>query len=237
MSITEDHPAFRVAVARRILAREGCESRVAGHVSVRAPDRADAMWVSPFGYFDQTVPSDLIKTTLDLERLEGDAEPSPAIAFHAALYKARPDAQSVIHTHSRWVEVLSTTAQDVGMYSADSCLFYEEQAHYADDGIQPPVDGVRMAAALGARSVLLIGNHGAVIVEKSLEAATVKALALETSARCHVEAQLIGGKEMAMAEAARAKGAYHKYFIPQMWAANYQRVQRSDPDLFALLSA
>ena len=150
MSITEDHPAFRVAVARRILAREGCESRVAGHVSVRAPDRADAMWVSPFGYFDQTVPSDLIKTTLDLERLEGDAEPSPAIAFHAALYKARPDAQSVIHTHSRWVEVLSTTAQDVGMYSADSCLFYEEQAHYADDGIQPPVDGVRMAAALGA---------------------------------------------------------------------------------------
>ncbi|HEY2301777.1 MAG TPA: class II aldolase/adducin family protein, partial [Acidimicrobiales bacterium] len=77
MSITEDHPAFRVAVARRILARGGCESRVAGHVSVRAPDRADAMWVSPFGYFDQTVPSDLIKTTLDLERLEGDAEPSP----------------------------------------------------------------------------------------------------------------------------------------------------------------
>jgi len=237
MSYTEDHPAFQVAAARRILARAGCESRVAGHVSLRAPDRADAMWVSSFGYFDETTPGDVIKTTFDLERLEGDAEPSPAIAFHAALLKARPDAMSVIHTHSHWVEVVSTTGQDVGMYSADACLFYQEQAHYADDGINPPVDGPRMAAVLGARSVLLVGNHGTVIVETSLAAATVKAIALETSARCHVESQLIGGKEMAEAEAARAKGAYTRYFIPNMWEANYRRLRRSDPDLFALLAS
>ncbi|MCB0993727.1 MAG: class II aldolase/adducin family protein [Acidimicrobiales bacterium] len=235
-TFTEDHPAFRVAAARRILAREGCESRVAGHVSVRAPDRADAMWVSPFGYFDETLPSHVIKTTLDLDLLEGDWEASPAVQFHADLYAARPDVQSVVHTHSHWVEVYSCAATDVGYYSADSCLFHDEQVHYADDGISPPVHGPAMAAALGAdRTVCIAANHGAVIVETTLERATVKAIALETSCRAHVEAQLISGKEMPVAEIVRLKSAYEQYFIPMMWDATYRRLRRSDPDLFAEL--
>ena len=234
-TFTEDHPAFLVAAARRMLARNGCESRVAGHVSVRAEDRPDAMWVSPFGYFDETLPSHVIKCTLDLERLEGDWAPSPAVSFHGELLAARPDAMSVIHTHSHWVEVVSTTGDPVGMYSADACLFYEEQAHYADDGVQKSVDGVRMAAALGDKSTLMVNNHGAVIVETSLPRATVKAIALETSCRAHYESRMIGGKEMAMAEAARAKGAYHKYFIPMMWDAGLRRLRTSDPDLFEAL--
>ena len=237
MTITEDHPSFQVAAARRMLARNGCESRVAGHVSVRAPDRDDAMWVSPFGYFDETLPSHVIKCTLELERLEGDWEPSPAVLFHAKLLKHRPDAQSVIHTHSHWVEVVSTTGEPVGMYSADACLFFEEQAHFADDGVNPPVDGDRMAEALGDKSTLLVNNHGAVIVETSLQRATVKAIALETSCRAHWESRMIGGKEMALAEAARAKGAYHQYFIPMMWEAGMRRLHTSDPDLFDALEA
>ncbi|WP_420639624.1 class II aldolase/adducin family protein [Candidatus Poriferisocius sp.] len=233
---TEDHPAFRVAAARRILGREGCESRVAGHVSVRHPERHDAFWVSPFGYFSETLPGDVNCYDMDLQLLEGDTPASPAVRFHAGFYQARPDANSVIHTHSHYVEVLSTTGKDVGMYSADACLFYREQAHYADNGIDNPVDGPRMAEALGERSVVIIGNHGACFVCGSLEEATVKAIALETSARAHFEAQIVGGHEMPEAEAARAKKAYHRYFIPMMWEANYRRLRRTDADLFEALA-
>ena len=56
----EKDPRFRIAAARRILAREGCESRVAGHVSERAQGE-DAFWVSPFGYFDETTPDMVVK--------------------------------------------------------------------------------------------------------------------------------------------------------------------------------
>jgi L-fuculose-phosphate aldolase len=38
---------FRIAAARRILHREGLDSQVGGHVSVRVPDE-DAFWVTPF---------------------------------------------------------------------------------------------------------------------------------------------------------------------------------------------
>src|ERR1700724_3550963 len=117
---------FEIAMARRILAREGCESAVAGHVSVRAPGE-DAFWVSPFEYFDETLPEGIVKSSFDIELLEGDREPSPAIAFHAELYRGRPDINCVIHTHSHYVMVLATTGRMLGMYNDMAALFLDEQ--------------------------------------------------------------------------------------------------------------
>ena len=231
------HPAFRVAAARRMLARGGCESRVAGQVALRDPDRAETMWISPWGYFDETLPEHVVHVSLDLEVLDGDGGVSPAVGFHAQMLRDRPTATAVIHTHSHFVEVLSTTGADMGMYSADACLFHDEQAHYFDDGIRPIVDGARMSAALGDRSVLWLGNHGVVITDETLALATVKAITLESSARCHVEAQMIGGKEMPIAEAVRSKRLYLENFIDAMWEANWRRLRRSDPDLFDVLDA
>jgi L-fuculose-phosphate aldolase len=222
---------FKIAAARRILARNGCESAVAGHVSARAPGE-QAFWVSPFEYFDETRPDRVVKADFDLQLLDGDWEPSPAISFHAGIYRARPDVMSVIHTHSHYVSVLATTRQTVGMYNVASVLFYEDQALYEDDGTHPPVDADLMTAALGSRRVLLIKNHGAVIASQSLEHATIEALVLEQAARYHIEATAIGGTEFPEAEVRRGREAYHKYFLPNMWEANLRRLRRSDPDLF-----
>lgn len=229
-----DDIRFKIAAARRILAREGCESQVAGHVSARAPGE-DAFWVSPFEYFDETLPDRVVKVGMDLRLLEGDWEPSPAIRFHAGIYRARPDVASVIHTHSHWVSVVATTRRPIGMFNVGSVLFFEDQALYEDDGTRPPVDPERMAEALGGKRVLLIKNHGAVIASQSLENATIEALMLEKAARYHVEAERIGGTEFPEAEARRGRAAYHKHFLPQMWEANLRRLARSDPDLWACL--
>ena len=233
--ITKEHPAFQVSASRRMLARAGCESRVAGQVALRDPSDPELFWISPWGYFDETLPSHVVKANFDLKLVEGAWDVSPAVGFHAEILRRRPDVASVIHTHSHYVEVLSTTGAGVGMYSADACLFYEEQTHYFDDGIRPVVDGVRMADALGDRGVLWLGNHGVVVAADTLAAATVLAITLETASRCHYEAQLLGGKEMPTAEAVRLKGLYHEHFIPAMWDANWRRLPKSDPDLFALL--
>ena len=119
-----DQVRFEIAMARRILAREACESAVAGHVSVRAPGE-DAFWVSPFEYFDETTPDRIIKVSFDLDRLEGDWEPSPAIAFHAEFYRGRPDVNSVIHTHAHYTMVFATTGRELGMYNDMSALFLD----------------------------------------------------------------------------------------------------------------
>ena len=135
--------------------------------------------------------------------LEGDWEPSPAVRFHAGFYKARPDVNSVIHTHSHYVSVFATTRRTIGMYNVVSVLFYEDQALYEDDGTHPPVDPDLMCAALGDRRVLLIKNHGAIIASQSLENATIEACMLEVAAEYHIEAEAIGGSEFPEVEARR----------------------------------
>lgn len=227
-------PRFKIAAARRILARNGCESAVAGHVSQRAVGE-DAFWVSPFEYFEETVPERIVKVSLDLKLLEGTWTPSPAIDFHAAFYKARPDVNAVVHTHSKNVSLFATTRRTIGMYNVVSVLFYNDQALYEDDGTQPAVDPARMVSSLGDKRVLLMKNHGAVICSQSLENATIEAVSLEVAAGYHLGAQAIGGTEFPAAEAERGRGQYHKYFLPQMWDANLRRLQRSDPDLWSYL--
>jgi L-fuculose-phosphate aldolase len=236
-SWSQRDPAFLVAAARRMLARNECESRVAGQVVMRSRDRDDALWISAKGYSDSTLPEDVLHWTFDAQRLAGNGEmPRVVFDFHVAVFNARPDVQAVVHSHSHYVEVVSTTGEDIGGYSADSCLFHEEQAHFSEDGIAPSVDTGRITEALGGASVLLMANHGALIADRSIEMATIKAIALETSARCHYEAQLIGGKPMPTAESAKTKAGYEQYFIPDMWAANLRRLRHSDPELFADVS-
>jgi L-fuculose-phosphate aldolase len=227
-----DDIRFRIAAARRILARNGCESRVAGHVSARA-DGEDAFWVSPFEYFDETLPDHVVKVSFDQELLEGSWEPSPAIRFHAAIYRARPDVRSVIHTHSHHVSVFVTTGRMIGMYNVVSVLFHDDQALHADDGSGPAVAPARIAEHLGDKRVLLIKNHGAIVASQSLERATIEACMLEAAAQYHIEAEAIGGTEFPEAEVVRGREKYHKHFLPLMWDANLRRLRRSDPDLWA----
>lgn len=222
-------PQLRIAVSRRMLARNGCESMVAGHVSERADD---GFWVSPFGYFDETTPDMVVKVGFDLTRQQGAWEPSPAIQFHAAIYRHRPDVRSVIHIHSHWVSVFSTLSRPVGMYNVGSVLFHEDQVLHADDGSKPPVIGDELALELGDKRVVLIKNHGAIVASQSLEQATIEAIMLEVAARYHLEAEAAGGTEFPDAECRRGKAAYHRHFLPNMWAANLRRLRRSDPELF-----
>jgi L-fuculose-phosphate aldolase len=226
-----DRIRFQIAMARRILAREGCESMVAGHVSVRAAGE-DAFWVTPFEYFDETVPERVIKCSFDMRLLEGDWEPSPSITFHAEFYKGRPDISSIVHTHAHHTMVFATTGRVLGIFNDMSSLFLDEQVVYVEDGVKPPVDGKLMCEASPGRHVVIIKNHGAIFLGESLENATIEALTFEKCARIQIEAEAVGGTEHARAYAEQSKQAYRQYYRPQMWAAAVRRLRRDDPAFF-----
>jgi L-fuculose-phosphate aldolase len=222
---------FRIAAARRMLYRLGCDSNVGGHVSARA-DTGDAFWVTGFEYFDQTTPERVARLDFDLNVLEGELTFSPAVNFHARIYELRPDVDAIVHLHSHFVSVLSSTGRTVGMYNVGSVLFHEEQVTYFDDGHRAHVS---VADALGDKRVVLIKNHGAIVASETLEHATIEAVMLEEAARYHLECEAAGGTEIAHDEVVAGKAMYQKYFLPNMWDANFERLRTSDPDLFAWL--
>jgi L-fuculose-phosphate aldolase len=223
---------FRIAAARRILYRAGCDSGVAGHVSARA-EGEEAFWTTPFAYFDEALPEHTVKVGFDLTVLDGEMPTPWALAFHAALYQARPDVNAVIHTHSHYVSVLSTGARTVGMYHVESLIFHDDQAIYEDIGASPAEEVDRVVAALGDMRVLLMRHHGSIVVSDSLENATMEAITLEQAARYHLEADAAGGTEITSDAVIQARGGGTGVdFRQTTWEAHLRRLRRSDPDLF-----
>ena len=229
-NMTPDDLRFRIAAGRRILYREGCDSNVGGHVSARA--EGETFWVTGFEYFDQTTPDRMCLMGYDLQPRIGSLKMSPAVNFHARIYQERMDVNAIVHLHSHYVSVLSSTGRTVGMYNVSSVLFHEEQATYFDDGVKPHL---AVVDALGDKRVVLMKNHGAIVVSDSLENATIEALTLESCARYHLECEAAGGTEILDAEVRGGKLMYRKHYLPNMWEANFERLRRSDPDLFACL--
>ncbi|MCU1393932.1 MAG: class aldolase/adducin family protein [Ilumatobacteraceae bacterium] len=234
MSIDEAGLPFRIAAGRRMLYREGCDSNVSGHVSARAgdDDGEEGFWVTGFEYVDETMPANIAKLDFDLNPLIGSHALSPAVNFHALIYRTRPDVNAIVHLHSRYISVLSSTGSTVGMYNVAAVLFHDEQATYFDDGHKPHTDVVD---DLGDKRVIIMKNHGAIIASDSIEHAVVEAITLELCARYHLECVAAGGSEILLDEVTGGKAMYRKYFLQQMWDANYRRIRRSDPDLFATI--
>lgn len=226
------NPRWEVAAARRLLYRHGCDSGIAGHVSRRSAD-GDGFWITPFEFFDETVPESVMRLSADLEVLEGAGPASPAVQFHAAIYAARPDTGAVIHTHSRNAMVLATLGTELGMYNAAATIFADRQALFRDDGVRPPAHGPAIVEALGDARVLIMQNHGVLIASDTLQHATVEAITFEQQAGIHLACLAAGGQPMQPAEVRQNQADYDKYFRPMTWDAIVRRLRTSDPDLSA----
>ena len=230
--MSETDVRWRVAAARRLLYRHGCDSGIAGHVSQRDPG-GDGFWVTPFEYFDETVPESVMHLGLDLTVLDGDGVASPAVQFHASIYAARSDVGSVIHIHSRNAMIFSTLGVELGMYHAAATLFAGRQALFADDGVAPLAHGPAIVGALGDARLLIMQNHGALLAASTVEDATVDAITFEQQADIHLAAVHAGGRPMKPAEVRQNQADYDTHYRPMTWEAMLRRLRHSDPDLFA----
>lgn len=220
-------PRVEIAIGRRILFREGCDSNVGGQVTVRAAD-GDGFWATGFSYFDQGGPDDVARLDWDLQVVEGTFPLAPAMGAHRAVYQRRPDVQAVVHIHSPHVVALSATGDVVGNYDITAVCFAGEQALHADDGVRPHSS---VAESLGDARVVLMKNHGALVASQSLPDAVVEAVTLERCARIHLLARAAGGTEILPAEVEAGRRAFRPHYLRQMWEANVARVLAAEPGL------
>jgi L-fuculose-phosphate aldolase len=229
-----DDPRMVLSMARRILHREGLDSQIAGHVSLRVPGE-EAFWVNSFGYSDETLPEHVSKVGFDLKVLEpGTMAASPGINFHSNIYVARPEVNCIVHVHARNAVVLSSTNVPFAPYFVYGTLFHEDVAYFEDDPLlTPDVEGVEICAALGDKRVLMMKYHGALHVGSSVQEGVIDAVAFEMSCERQLAAMAVGGKPMDDGPARNYRKIYREVgFHNIMWEANCRRLRRSDPDLF-----
>jgi len=158
-----------VAVAQAIDRAGFCPSK-SGNVSARF---GDGLLITPSGLpYAQTTPDDLIALSLDGAVLSGSRKPSSEWPFHTAIYRARPDAQAIVHTHSPRATALSCTRRGIPAFHYMIALCGGADircAEYATFG--SPELAANAVAALEGRKAVLLANHGVIALGGSLAGA------------------------------------------------------------------
>lgn len=230
-------PRFRVAAARRILHDEGCDGGIGGQVSVRSVDD-DGFWVSPFGFFEETLPHDVQKMSFTCDLLPGGdqrREASPAVDFHAEIYLQRADVHAIVHTHSMWASMLCATRSFIGTWNPDAVLLHDEQSAFEPSENESAIDPKAIAAALGETSVLWMRHHGVIVAAQSLEQATILARDIELMAQFELQLRGADPFEMPGHRIPSSKANMERLHVEHLWSANVRRLRRTAPDLFAAL--
>jgi L-fuculose-phosphate aldolase len=165
------------------------------------------MYISPSGMDYQVIkPEHVVVLTLDLELVEGAAEPSVEKAMHAAVYKRRPDVHAVIHTHPVYSSVFGVVRMELPAVSEDFAQIVGTRVGFPDRYDLPGTVelGESAADALGQDNAVLLPNHGALSVGGSLQQAMKVSRVLEKNAQIYLFARLLGTPQLIDSEAIEA---------------------------------
>jgi len=176
-----------------------------GHVSVRDPRNPDHYLISRSIAPESVTGSDIV--VLDLENNVVDPNDKDKLLYrerfiHGAIYKARPDVNAIVHSHSPTVVPFSVThvklrpiLHNAGFLGAGPRVFeirkYEGDATNLE--IENPKVGTALAKELGSDPVILMRGHGDTVVADTLPYAVFRAYYTEVNARQLAQAIALGG--------------------------------------------
>lgn len=162
-----------------------------GNLSCRT---ARGFLTTPSGLpYAEMVPNDLVEVTTDGAVLNGVRRPSSEWRLHAAVYRARPEAAAVVHTHSPMATALSCAREGIPPFHYMIALAGGQDvrcAPYATFGTQGLA--ANCMAALQGRRAALLANHGVVAFGASLAAARALAEEVENLARQYLALRAAG---------------------------------------------
>jgi ribulose-5-phosphate 4-epimerase/fuculose-1-phosphate aldolase len=186
----------RLAAAFRLFGRFGFDEGVAGHITARDPERLDHFWVNPFGRsFKQITVNDLILVNHDGEVVEGHAPVNrAAFAIHSRIHAARPDVVAAAHSHSVHGKAFSSLRRELRPLTQDACIFFEDHALFNDytGVVEDPLEGQRLAAALGPHKAAILANHGLLTVGHTVDEALFWFVTMERTCQAELLAMAAG---------------------------------------------
>ena len=190
-----------LVTASRILAAQGILDGL-GHVSIRHPTNPNRYLMSRSVAPALMTVSDVIEYDLDSNPIDANGRASFIERFiHGEIYKARPDVQAIVHSHSPTVIPFGVSQVPMhAMYAPAGFLaagvpVFEIRKYGGMTNllVSNPAFGRALAATLGDKSVALMRGHGNVVVAPNVQAVVFRAIYTEINARLQLQAIGLGG--------------------------------------------
>lgn len=184
-----------LAYACRILAANGQNDTVYGHVTYREAG-AQTFWMKPATLgLDEITPETLIRVDLDGSVVEGELPCHLEFPIHAEIFRARPPITSVVHTHPIYSIAFAATGQPLRAVSHEGAQFTPPDVPrflQTSDLIVTRELGEAVAATLNEHLACYLINHGIVVAGTSIEQAVVSAINLERASQVQLLASASG---------------------------------------------
>jgi ribulose-5-phosphate 4-epimerase/fuculose-1-phosphate aldolase len=198
----------------------GWTESIFNHITLRVPGAEPHYLINPFGLnYSEVTASNLIKTDIDGNALSPSEHPVNRAGFiiHSAVHAARQDAHCIIHTHTDSGMAVACKTDGLSYDNFYGAQLYGRVAYHRFEGItvhgeeQP-----RLVESLGDKSVLVLRNHGLLVVEDSLPKAFWLLWTLQRACDIQGAAQAMAGEDRPLDDEVRKACAYDgEHFDPE----------------------
>ncbi len=196
-------------------------------MSVRDPEHPDRFLLSRSLAPEMVTAADILEHDLDGNVVEqrGGVTPFLERFIHAAIYRARPDVNAVVHCHSPSLIPFGVTAAPLrplyhmSAFLAGGVPVFDIRTAAGDSDmlVRSPELGHALAKTLGAHTVALMRGHGAVIVAADLPHAVFRSVYTELNARLQAQAMALGKVKYLDDEEARKADATMGATVQRPW--------------------
>ncbi len=185
-----------LAACYRLVALYGMSDMIANHISSSIPDEPGAFLINAYGMlYEEISASSLLKVDHDGNILSAPdfgalnyGINKAGYVIHSAVHAARPDVRCVIHTHS-WAS-MAVSALECGLLpiTQTAMRFLKIGYHDYQGVVLDTAEQESLIRDLGQSEALILRNHGALVVGRSVGEAFNWTHRLELSCRSQLAA-------------------------------------------------
>lgn len=197
---SEFHIRENLALAHQLTAFIGLDDLTYTHITARSVRQPDTYYIARLGVlFEEVTADDILHINASGEVIEGEGVFNITGHYiHQEIYAKNPHINAVIHTHTPNTIAVATLKAGLLPWSQFSFLFYENIGTTVYDALALGAQKT-LVADLGNYPALLMQNHGAVTVGKTLHEAFFYMMFLEKAADVQLKLMAAGGDVHAVA--------------------------------------
>jgi ribulose-5-phosphate 4-epimerase/fuculose-1-phosphate aldolase len=179
-----------LAACYRIFAMMGWDEGIYNHITLKVPGEDGSYLINPFGLcYDEVCASNLIKIDSDGNKVDVDNPwhvNKAGFVQHSVFHKSLPDAHAIIHTHTTATMAVCSLEGGLQPTNFYSCFLQGRLGYHDFEGITVrDEEGVRLVGNLGDHRMLMLKNHGPVVMGKTIPQAFLNYYLLQRA--CEVQ--------------------------------------------------